>query len=485
MRLAGKLLFLLLTVIFLLLGVYAFLSVRREVALIHTDMRRDALHLGQTVRGMFLDVWNTSGPSRALELIEDTNRDDSRVRIRWVWLDEVPSDGPYRPAIDPADLRPVGEEGEGRYGEKDGFLYTYVAVRVGPDRLGALELAESLAIMHTYARSTIVRAVVLAAVIALVTGSLVALLGVRMVGRPVRDLIDKVRRMGAGDLEGPLRLHGHDELAEVAREMNVMCDRLAASRERVSAETAARIAALEQLRHADRLKTAGRLASGIAHELGTPLNVVSATAEVLGRPDTSREEVAEGARVIRGQVDRMAGIIRQFLDFARPSPPKKEAADLRGIVRMTVDLLGPMTRKRNVGLRIGAGDRTPLVHVDSRQIQQVLTNLLVNAIHASPAGSEVEIDLREESGRSPDDPEAADRKWVVLSVRDRGTGIAPEHLDRVFDPFFSTKSAGEGTGLGLSIAQGIARDHGGWIDVASQPDEGSLFTLHLPAETDA
>jgi signal transduction histidine kinase len=371
------------------------------------------------------------------------------------------------------------------FGEKDGFLYTYVAVRVGPDRLGALELAESLAMMHAYIRSTILRSVLLAALIALVTGSLVAIVGVRLVGRPVQDLIDKARRMGTGDLEGPLVLHGRDELSELAREINVMCERLAASRERIRAETAARIAALEQLRHADRLKTAGRLASGIAHELGTPLNVVSATAEVLAREDASREEIVEGARVIRGQVDRMAGIIRQFLDFARPSPPKKELADLQGIVRMTLDLLGPMSRKRDVGLRIGAEDPSATVRVDSRQIQQVLTNLLVNAIHASSPSTEVVIDVRRELGRSPEDAEGAERSCVVLSVRDRGSGIAPEHLDRIFDPFFSTKSAGEGTGLGLSIAQGIVRDHGGWLDVASEPGEGSVFSIHLPAETGA
>jgi signal transduction histidine kinase len=168
-------------------------------------------------------------------------------------------------------------------------------------RPSALELSESLAEEHEYVRRTIADTIVLTLALVAVCGALAMMLGEWLVGRPVRAIVDKARRVGAGDFGGPLpsaTSARRDELGELASEMNAMCDRLAQARGEVESATAARIAVLEQLRHADRLTTVGKLASGVAHELGTPLNVVSGRAAMIRTGEVEGSEALECARVI-------------------------------------------------------------------------------------------------------------------------------------------------------------------------------------------
>ena len=167
--------------------------------------------------------------------------------------------------------------------EPDGvsYLNVYWPVKLTPPQ-GGLEFADPETELQADERDVIRRTALLIGGMLLISGMLAVGLGVRLVGRPLQLLIAKARRVGGGDLEGPVHLRSRDELAELAEGLNAMCANLAESQTRLRQETAARIAALEQLRHADRLKTVGRLASGIAHELGTPLNVVAGRAGLIG-----------------------------------------------------------------------------------------------------------------------------------------------------------------------------------------------------------
>ena len=249
-------------------------------------------------------------------------------------------------------------------------------------------------------------------------------------------------------------------------------------------ETAARITALEQLRHADRLKTVGRLASGIAHELGTPLNVVAGRAGLIGSGKLDAEQIAESAAAIKLEADKMTTIIRQLLDFARASTPRKLPVDLRTVVRQTIDMIDSIAEKQKVQLIFAPEADEAVAEIDAGQIQQVLTNLAMNAIQAMPQGGQVQFSHpTAASGRrpaphegEPDGPSA----FYAIEVRDQGVGISEEHMQQLFEPFFTTKEVGAGTGLGLSIAYGIVQEHGGWIDVTSRVGEGSCFTVFLP-----
>jgi signal transduction histidine kinase len=240
----------------------------------------------------------------------------------------------------------------------------------------------------------------------------------------------------------------------------------------------------EQLRHAAKLTTVGRLAAGLAHELGTPLNVVSGRARMIASGRLSPEAIVEGATIIDGQAARMTRIIRQLLDFARRGPPKKATVDPAELARHAVLLLAPLAKKRDVTLRLDLGEDADAtagkVVGDGAQLEQVIANLVVNAIDASKEGGEVVLSLAEEELTPPPAHGGPRGRYLRLDVRDRGVGISPEDQDRVFEPFFTTKDVGAGTGLGLSVVHGIVHEHGGWVAVESQVGEGARFSVYLP-----
>jgi signal transduction histidine kinase len=405
-----------------------------------------------------------------------------RVEVRWVSL--APAPAPELAPRAPADRLPPLEDGEVslvyRHAGQE-KLFTYVPVAVEGPVEGALELSEPRASRADQINAEVLGVLQRTGLAALATIAAVVLLGVHLVGRPMKRLVEKARRIGDGDLTGPaLVLRQRDEIGELAAEMNQMCDRLREAQEKLEAETARRLTTAEQLRHADRLTTVGKLASGLAHELGTPLNVVSGRAKMIARGQVTGAEAEDNARIMMEQCDRMALIIRQLLGFARRREPHRAATDLRALAAQTLQLLAPIAQKARVELRMAAEAREVTTAVDGTLLQQALTNLVVNGIQAMPEGGTLEVSSGIARRRPPADPGGPYGEFACIHVRDEGIGIQAANLPHVFEPFFTTKEVGEGTGLGLSLAYGIVRDHGGWIDVESAPGQGSRFTIFLP-----
>jgi signal transduction histidine kinase len=329
----------------------------------------------------------------------------------------------------------------------------------------------------------------------LTVGGLTTVLGIRLVGRPINKLVDKARSIGEGNMDSPLVISQRDELGELAKEINAMSQRLAETRHALAAETEERLLAVEQLRHADRLATIGKLATGLAHELGTPLGVALMRANMIASNGNVGRDSREAARIIAEQIDRITRIVRQLLDFARGSvsqPPgallQRQPAKLLELARRAVVMLQPLADKCQLTMEIRQDGDSPEPPASEEQVQQVLVNLLVNAIHASDPQGRVVVSVGKAVANPPADvtpPVLGDNEppsYACLSVRDEGIGIAAEDLPRIFEPFFTTKQIGEGTGLGLSVAYGIVREHGGWIEVASERGKGSCFSVYLPLE---
>jgi signal transduction histidine kinase len=176
----------------------------------------------------------------------------------------------------------------------------------------------------------------------------------------------------------------------------------------------------------------------------------------------------------------MTKIIRQLLQFARRGAVDKARRDLRELARDTLELLRPLADKRTVALELASEAADATVNVDAGQMQQVLTNLTMNAIQAMPRGGTVEVRLRRGKTRAPTEVGGADAECLCVEVKDHGDGIAKENLSHLFEPFFTTKEVGEGTGLGLAVTYGIVREHGGWITVDSEVGRGSTFSVYLP-----
>jgi len=294
----------------------------------------------------------------------------------------------------------------------------------------------------------------------------------RIVGGPIDELVGEFRRVGRGDLT---RLSGRiraDEFGKLQRELDVMIGQLFDARLAAAREHEAKLELFEQLRHADRLATVGRLASGIAHELGTPLNVISGYAKLIANGDEDGEAARDAARIIGEQSKRVADVVRQLLDFARRGQPRLEATDVGPVIQRAVDMVAIEGDKRGVRVTYRESQVPIIAAIDVSRLQQVIVNLAINAIHASAPGSEVVLDVSRVDGE------------IQIAVRDHGCGIAKDALSHVFDPFFTTKPVGEGTGLGLAVSHGIIDEHHGRIRVVSEVGSGSTFTVCLPGAGD-
>jgi signal transduction histidine kinase len=394
MKITGKLVLAVLASTALVFAINGYLRAQREVAAFQVDMVQDAQMLGQVFEKVLADVWLMHGQTRVLQLVADANASTSQRRFRWLSLDTMAA-GLQGLELEPRQIAAL-QQGKSvlataRDAHRQTALHLFVPVRAGHAIPGVLEIAESFAPVRTYVHQTIVRTVVTWVGLVALSGSLLLLIGVGMIGRPMRRVIEKTRRVGTGDLDGALDVRTHDEFAEVAAALNQMCEQLKASQAAVHTEMEARLQTLEQLRHADRLKTIGTLVSGMAHELGTPLNVVSGRADLIASGRLSPAEVTDSARIIKEQVQRMTGIIRQLLDFARRKTPKRTATDLRALAQHTLDMLEPLAEQQCAVLALQADEVPVRVRIDAGQMQQVLINLVTNAWHghslAGPAVS--------------------------------------------------------------------------------------------------
>jgi len=485
MRVATKIICFVFLGSLILLTIDGYLSFRREVELFDSRMTRDALLLGTAIKGLVSDIWEIDGQRRALEFVEQANTDIHPMKIRWIQPDASPGD-PFEARIPKEKLAKVlhGQEVFLRKAGKEGALnlYAYIPVSVGDETRGALELSEPLSEATAYVHESIVRQIVMASLLALLSGVILFLFNIKVIGHPLKQLVEKTRRIGDGDFSGDLVLPGKDELSNLASAMNGMCEQLTAAREAILAETEARISALEQLRHTERLATLGRLSSGIAHELGTPFNVVSGRAKIIATQDLGRKEITEYAGIIVEQVERMTRIIQQLLHFARRKEPKKSDVNLHNMVSQVLEMLNPIARKQRVSFNLV---KNTLLHepiIDKSQIQQVLMNLIMNGIQAMPNGGQLEIELYLERIRTLSRKDGQSKEFLALCIVDQGEGILEDNINHIFEPFFTTKGVGKGTGLGLSIAFGIVQEHGGWIDVTSKVGEGACFKIYLPVE---
>ncbi|MEK7288191.1 MAG: sensor histidine kinase, partial [Elusimicrobiota bacterium] len=289
---------------------------------------------------------------------------------------------------------------------------------------------------------------------------------VRSITGPMRDLAVATRELARGNLDWRVKVHAPYELEILSSAFNEMAAQ-------IKARETEQKRLQDYLIRSEKLSTAGRLISGIAHELNNPLNGVTGYAELMLDGDCSGT-LKNDLRQIQAHALRCRRIIDNFLLFVRQPPFEKKQMDLNKVIRSVLALLEYRLEKvENIKVVFSAGKIQP-VEGDFGQIEQVMINLIQNACDAVrdlPRDRERRILLRTERA-------GAD---ALISIADNGGGIAPENLEKIFEPFFTTKSAGKGTGLGLAIAGQIIKDHGGAIECRSRLGEGASFIVRLPA----
>lgn len=483
MRLARKITIAVAVAIIAVMAAHAYFIWQRHVVIFDADLVR-GLRLKQALRASIAKVWEAYGDAAAQDLVERTiTHAVDGVRVRWTWLTTDEKD-PRRLDLPRDQLEQLADGKRVVVLHKENGAaterYTYVPEDIDGSRIAVLEFVESIGEQREFVEAS--RWQILAATLAIVLASAGAVywFGVWYVGRPVERLRDRLRAVATGDFDTTLDLAQNDEIGDLAREIDGMCRGLAEARAALAQETDARMHALERLRHTDRLTTIGQLAAGVAHELGTPLSVITGRAEMIVSGEAAGERATASARVIVDQAAHMAELIRELLDFSRQRGPRFGLVSVRAVCARTAETLAVVARPRGVTIATALSEDPLLASADEHQLEQALVNLLVNAIQAMPSGGRVEVTSTERRTRPPGD-RAPEGDFICVTVTDQGAGIPPEHLARLFEPFFTTKDPGEGTGLGLSVAHGIVRDHGGWIEVESEIGRGSRFSLYLPA----
>jgi len=289
----------------------------------------------------------------------------------------------------------------------------------------------------------------------------------RSLSRPAKALMLAAQHLAAGDLAQRVRPDDStQEIGMLGRTFNLM----AASIEERDEQLRRR--AQEEVMKSERLAMIGRLAAGVAHEINNPLTGVLTFSHLLREKENLDEQDREDLDVIINETTRVSEIVRGLLDFARERPVAKEPLDVNDVVQQTVRLLGNRTAFQQITIDADLSAGLPRVDGDMNQLQQVLLNLSLNACAAMLEGGTLTIGTSAGDGR------------VLVKVADTGCGIKAEHLDRIFEPFFSTKPVGKGTGLGLSISYGIVQQHGGDLRVESEEGQGTTFTIVLPLAED-
>ena len=232
-----------------------------------------------------------------------------------------------------------------------------------------------------------------------------------------------------------------------------------------------------QMMHVSRLATVGEMAGGIAHELNLPLAAIANYAEacdrLLGRPHPVLAEVREALRQISSEAIRAGDILRRLRTLARGRPIARASADINGVIRQVADLLQSDARTHRARLELDLTDALPTVLIDAAQVQHVLINLVHNGFQAMSSEAAVTPAVCVRTSRAEDG-------CVEVAVCDNGPGLSPLALERLFDPFFSTKE--DGTGLGLPISHSVIRAQGGTLGYRSNVPRGACFYLRLPAE---
>jgi len=397
--------------------------------------------------------------------------------------------------VGPAQLSAAFPQGSALHQSSPSKAYVVVWVG-GGDRAASTRTWRLVAFHDTHRAFAIVDIFVHGIWVAMLAGLLVAavlsLWMARGVTRPVRDLVAATHRLARGDLDVRVPKTGVEDLRQLAEAFNAMADELADARQRLEMAW----------RQEEAVRVRSEFVSHVSHELRTPITAIMNYTEILRDSSMAIEphERTEFLNVIHEQSQRLMRLISDLLDSAKLEAGTFrcvfQAVPLAPLVRGAIDVLATAARKKDVSLAAHVAGDLPLVHADPDRIAQVLTNLAGNAVKFTPEGGSVAIaataSLGRRSGRA-DRPfmgvesDAEERgPYVVISVRDTGTGIEPEDQSRVFDRFVQVGAAAQsrrGAGLGLSIAASIIVQHGGAIWLESTPGAGSVFSFSIPTET--
>ena len=500
MRLGTKLVVSLISTIVIIMLVHGYLSLRQDEENILREIRVGMFGLSRSVQAALRFIYGDSRDVQATKdfidgvgrpgnihgvVIYDRSAQPVALSVSLTQTKEFPNLDPAPVlGISPRDVLRTGEEAEGLV-ENSAYPIYY---RIGPIRnhdnqlVGAFVLArrglDSSRILATRRNRIIVTSSVMIALLSL----LILFFVRRNVVRPIDGLIERIRAIGDGRWQERIQIQEKSEISSLAGEFNRMCERLQDLYGRLIEEQQERLTLERNLRQSEKLASVGQFAAGLAHEIGTPLGIIGSRAEFLLRRPRSAEETGNNLEIIRSQIDRIAGIVRQLLEFSRRREPAFRSVDLAQLLATVTGLLEHKIIEKNIVVEIKIAPNLPSIKGDPHQLQQVFINLFLNSLHALLPGGTIEISAEAIRSHGGNENGIVGDDKLRIHFEDNGAGIPADHLGQVFDPFFTTKDVGEGTGLGLSVVYGIIKDHQGEIRVDSRRGAYTRFQIVLPTE---
>jgi signal transduction histidine kinase len=355
----------------------------------------------------------------------------------------------------------------------------------GIEVTGALDISRSIASLdHAHTRD-LLRAILWVVVIASITTSAVWLLTRNLMSQPMAKLLRGIDDVAKGDLSHVILSERDDEIGAVASRFNDMTFSLRESRAETLRHHDAKSSLEQRLAHTEKLATIGQIAAEIAHEVGTPLGVIAGRARATQKKATDPEAVNKNAAIIAEQTARITRIIQRLLDFARRrvGPPERARVNLNALTLTTMELLASQFSAAKVKTRLVRAEGLPAVLGDGDRLQQVLLNLVLNAVQAMPDGGALTVETAAVTRQRPGLELAPEQTFVRLDITDTGVGIPADRKDKIFEPFYTSREGQGGTGLGLAVCAGIVKEHDGWIEVDDGAGGvgGTVFRVHLPA----
>jgi signal transduction histidine kinase len=497
-HLTTRLAVLLMLALMIITGGYDYVRLARErdrlVAVTRTDTRIFAETLALAVRR------NLRRGRTTEELQELLDEIGSRPGLVWVAIFD-PKGHVIAAGVAEGAPAPTGDDAIGATLEtglptsslmgtgKDQILRYVQPFRWPDGRTAAVEVRHSLAdVQRDFAAA--VRERITARLVVLVFFVLAIVAVTRWsIARPIQALIRAARAVGSGDLTQRIKLRRADELGALAEEFNRMAENLQHAHAALLEQSEERLRLEREMQQTQKLAAVGMLAAEVAHEVGTPLNVVSGRAEALERAIPRDHPERRHLDVIAQQTDRIAGIIRSLLDYTRPRRSELRPEAVAPILARVVTVLESRYRSKRVRIVLELPEDLPRVMADADQLQQVFINLLGNALDASPPEGTVNVTTGVEpaltdAGRAEIVRGKADPPLLDIHIVDRGPGLTADELTHVFEPFFSTKKRGQGTGLGLPIVEEIIRAHRGEVAMLSVPGHGTEAIVRLPLATE-
>jgi two-component system NtrC family sensor kinase len=294
----------------------------------------------------------------------------------------------------------------------------------------------------------------------------------RVVVNPLKRLVGVAQRIGGGDLGYRAQVEYKNEIGQLATAFNQMVARLAEKQKDLEKTITKLKNTQAELVNTEKLASVGRMAAGVAHEIGNPLTSVLGHTEILFKK-LKHKRLKDGEILLdlvermRKETERINRIIKDLLQFSKPPSVHIEDVEVNQVVHNSVHMLSAEKRFQDITLDLALAENLPPGRGNSDQLQQVLSNILINAADAMPDGGSIFVRTAE------------DKRWIIIAIKDTGVGIPPSELDKICDPFYTTKSPDKGTGLGLSISLKIIDECGGKMRIESEEGTGSEFVIYL------